>query len=100
MLVPERTLAAMGVPAWLRAPRPQDEELARLETAIEKRRNEARAARLREIRVKIEAGTPLSPGDEAAIAEAQRDRITLPGWVGARTDAVLADVRRRTAGSG
>jgi hypothetical protein len=100
MLVPERTLAAMGVPAWLRAPRPQDEELARLETAIEKRRNEARAVRLREIRAKIEHGTPLTAGDEAAVAEAQRDRVTFPGWVGARTDAVLADIRRRTADSG
>jgi len=100
MLIPEQTLAGMGVPAWLRAPRPQDEELARLETAIEKRRNEARAVRLREIRVKIENGLPLTAEDEAAVAEAQRDRITLSGWVGARTEAVLADIRRRTAATG
>jgi hypothetical protein len=100
ILVPEQTLATMGVPVWLRAPRPQDEELARLETAIEKRRNEARAVRLREIRTKIESGLPLTAEDEAAVAEAQRDRVTLPGWVGARSEAVLADIRRRTAATG
>ncbi|WGM47587.1 hypothetical protein KOAAANKH_02466 [Brevundimonas sp. NIBR10] len=97
MLVPEQTLAGLGIPAWLRAPRPQDEELARLERVIEQRRNEARAARLRDIRIKIERGVALTPEDEATIAEAQRDRVTLTDWVGTRSQAVLEEVRRRSA---
>ena len=97
MLVPERTLATLGVPAWLRADRPQDDELARLETALEKRRNAERAEALRAIRAKIEAGTPLTAEDEAAIAAAQAERVTLTGWVGAKYDAALAAVRTRAA---
>jgi hypothetical protein len=81
MLIPERMLAGLGVPAWLRTARPQDDELARLETAIERRKNEARAAQLREIRRKIEAGEPLSPADEAVVADAQKERVTLTGWI-------------------
>jgi hypothetical protein len=81
MLIPERMLAGLGVPAWLRTGRPQDDELARLETAIERRKNEARAAQLREIRRKIEAGEPLSPADEAVVADAQKERVTLTGWI-------------------
>ncbi len=100
MLIPERTLATIGVPAWLRASRPQDDELARIELALEQRRNEARAASLRTIRAKIEAGEPLTAEDEAAIAAAQADRVTLTGWVGKQYDAVQAEVRRRAATPG
>lgn len=81
MLIPERMLAGLGVPAWLRTGRPQDDELARLETAIERRKNEARAAQLREIRRKIEAGEALTPADEAVVADAQKERVTLTGWI-------------------
>ncbi|MEG3181339.1 hypothetical protein [Sphingomonas sp. LT1P40] len=97
MLVPESVLARLGIPAWLRAPRPQDEELARIERAIETRRNAARAATLRTIREKVERGEPLTPADQAAIAQAQRDRVTLTGWADARYQAVLAEVQRRMA---
>ena len=97
MIVPDQMLSQLGVPAWLRAPRPQDEELARIERAMEQRRNADRASRLREIRQKIEAGAPLTADDEAAIAAAQRDRVTLTDWVGARSQAVLAEVQRRSA---
>lgn len=100
MLVPERTLATIGVPAWLRASRPQDDELARIELALERRRNEARAATLRAIHAKIEAGEPLTAEDEAAIAAAQADRVTLTGWVGKQYDAVQAEVRRRATTPG
>jgi hypothetical protein len=95
MLVPQRMLAAVGVPAWLRAARPQDEELARLETLIEQRRNEQRAARLHAISAKIEAGEPLTPEDEAAVAAAQNDRVTLTGWIGKKYDAALAGISAR-----
>jgi hypothetical protein len=81
MLIPERMLAGLGVPAWLRTARPQDAELAALETAIEKRRNEARAAQLREIRRKVDAGEPLTPEDEAMVAAAKNERVTLTGWI-------------------
>lgn len=95
MLIPQRMLAAVGVPAWLRAARPQDEELARLETLIEQRRNEQRAARLHTISAKIEAGEPLTAEDEAAVASAQNDRVTLTGWIGRKYDAALAGISAR-----
>lgn len=97
MLVPQHMLAAVGVPAWLRAPRPQDEELARLETLIEKRRNEQRAAQLHAISAKIEAGETLTPADEAIVAAAQNDRVTLTGWIGKKYDAALAGITQRVA---
>jgi hypothetical protein len=97
MLVPQHMLAALGVPAWLRAPRPQDEELARLETLIEKRRNEQRAAQLHAISAKIEAGEALTPADEAIVAAAQNDRVTLTGWIGKKYDAALAGITQRVA---
>lgn len=84
MIIPERMLAGLGVPAWLRTARPQDAELAALETAIEKRKNEARAAQLREIRRKVEAGEPLTPEDEAMVAAAKTERVTLTGWIDAQ----------------
>jgi hypothetical protein len=97
MLIPQRMLAAIGVPAWLRADRPQDEELARLETLIEQRRNEQRAAQLRAISAKIEAGEALTPEDEAIVAAAQNDRVTLTGWIGRKYDAALAGITERVA---
>jgi hypothetical protein len=81
MLIPERMLATLGVPAWLRTARPQDDELARLETAIEKRKNELRATQLRAIRAKVEAGQPLTAEDEALVADAKNERLTLTGWI-------------------
>ena len=95
MLIPQRMLAAIGVPAWLRAERPQDEELARLETLIEKRKNEQRAAQLRAISAKIEAGEALTAEDEAVVAAAQNDRVTLTGWIGKKYDAVLTGISQR-----
>jgi hypothetical protein len=95
MLIPQRMLAAIGVPAWLRADRPQDEELARLETLIEERKNEQRAAELRAISAKIEAGEKLTPADEAIVAAAQADRVTLTGWFGKKYDAALAGISER-----
>jgi hypothetical protein len=95
MLVPQRMLAAVGVPAWLRADRPQDEELARLETLIEQRRNEQRAAQLHAISAKIEAGEALTAEDEAMVAAAQNDRVTLTGWIGKKYDAALAGISAR-----
>ncbi len=95
MLIPQRMLAAIGVPAWLRADRPQDEELARLETLIEKRRNEQRAVELRAISAKIEAGEKLTPEDEAIVAAAQADRVTLTGWIGRKYDSALAGISER-----
>jgi hypothetical protein len=95
MLIPQRMLAAIGVPAWLRADRPQDEELARLETLIEKRKNEQRAAELRAISAKIEAGERLTSEDEAIVAAAQADRVTLTGWIGKKYDAALAGISER-----
>jgi len=81
MIIPERMLAGLGIPAWLRTARPQDAELAALETAIERRKNEARAAQLRAIRRKVEAGEPLTPEDEALVAAAKTERVTLTGWI-------------------
>jgi len=95
MLIPQRMLAAVGVPTWLRADRPQDEELARLETLIEQHRNEQRAAQLHAISAKIEAGEALTPEDEAAVAAAQNDRVTLTGWIGKKYDAALAGISER-----
>jgi hypothetical protein len=95
MLIPQRMLAAVGVPVWLRADRPQDEELARLETLIEQRRNEQRAAQLHAISAKIEAGEALTPEDEAIVALAQNDRVTLTGWIGKKYDAALAGISAR-----
>ncbi len=95
MLIPQRMLAAIGVPAWARADRPQDEELARLETLIEQRRNEQRAARLHAISAKIEAGEALTAEDEAIVAAAQNDRVTLTGWIGKKYDAALAGIAAR-----
>jgi hypothetical protein len=92
MLIPERMLAALGIPAWLRTGRPQDEELARLETLMEKRRNEAQAAQLREIRGKLERNEPLTDADLAVVAQAQKDRVTLTGWFGDRYKDVEARV--------
>ena len=95
MLIPERTLAAIGVPAWLRASRPQDEELAKLESTIAARRNAERAAQLRVIRAKVERGETLSGDDQKIILAAQQDRVTLTGWAGERYRMVLDEVRRR-----
>jgi hypothetical protein len=97
MLIPQRMLAAVGVPAWLRADRPQDEELARLETLIEQRRNEQRAAQLHAISAKIEAGEALTAEDEAIVASAQNDRVTLTGWIGKKYDAALAGISERVS---
>lgn len=93
LLVPPQTLAALGVPAWLRADRPQDAELDRVELLIERRRNEARAAQLRAIRQKLEAGQPLSAEDEALIGEAKRDRTTLLAWLEQQSAAVQKRLR-------
>ncbi len=97
MLIPERMLAGLGVPAWLRTARPQDDELARLETAIERRKNEARAAELREIRRKIEAGEPLSAADEAVVADAKQERVTLTGWIDGQLKGLQAKLGSSTA---
>jgi hypothetical protein len=97
MLVPQSSLAALGIPAWLRTARPQDEELAQVEALIEKRRNEARAEQLHAIRLKIEAGEPLTAADEAIVANAQKDRATLTGWVGQKYDAALAGIQEHVA---
>jgi hypothetical protein len=97
MLIPQNILAALGIPAWLRVARPQDEELARVEAAIEERKNKARAEQLHAIRLKIEAGQPLTPADEAIVADAQKDRTTLTGWVGQKYDAALAGIQARVA---
>lgn len=94
MLIPERMLASLGIPAWLRTGRPQDEELARLETLIEKRRNEAQAAQLRDIRAKLERGEALTPADEAVVLQAQKDRVTLTRWFGNRYE----DLRKQVGG--
>ncbi|MEZ0243676.1 MAG: hypothetical protein ACAH11_09895 [Sphingomonas sp.] len=94
MLIPERVLAGLGIPAWLRTGRPQDEELARLETLMEKQRNERQAAQLREIRAKLERGEPLTPEDEAVVLQAQKDRVTLTGWFGNRYE----DLRKQVNG--
>lgn len=94
MLVPERTLAGLGVPAWLRAARPQDEELARIERIRIELDNRKRAAQLRYIRGKLEANQPLDAADEAAILAAQRDRVTLTSWFGDR----YADLARQVKG--
>lgn len=94
MLIPERMLAGLGIPAWLRTGRPQDEELARVETMLEKRRNEAQATALRAIRAKLENGVPLTPEDEAVVLQAQKDRVTLTGWFGNRYE----DLRKQVAG--
>jgi len=97
MLIPPATLAAVGIPAWLRVARPQDEELARVEALIEQRKNEARAEQLHAVRLKIEAGEPLTAEDEAIVADAQKDRTTLTGWVGQKYDAALAGVQAHVA---
>ncbi|QNA84924.1 hypothetical protein G4G27_13645 [Sphingomonas sp. So64.6b] len=97
MVVPQSTLAGLGIPAWLRAARPQDDELARIELALEQRRNQARAEQLRIVRVKIEAGEALTPEDEALVAAAQADRVTLTGWVGRKYDDALTGLRQRVA---
>jgi hypothetical protein len=97
MLIPPNTLAALGIPAWLRVARPQDEELAKVEALIEQRKNEARAAQLHAIRLKIEAGEPLTAKDEAIVADAQTDRTTLTGWVGEKYDSALAGVQAHVA---
>ena len=97
MLIPQNTLASLGIPAWLRVARPQDEELARVEALIEQRKNEAHAAQLHAIRLKIEAGQPLTPEDEAIVADAQKDRTTLTGWVGQKYDSVLAGIQAHVA---
>lgn len=94
MLIPERALAGLGIPAWLRTGRPQDDELARIETLREKQRNEAQAAALREIRAKLERGEALTPADEAVVLQAQKDRVTLTGWFGDRYD----DLRKQVSG--
>lgn len=93
MLVPERTLAALGVPAWLRAARPQDEELARIERLRIEGENMRRAIRLRQIRAKLEASQPLDGEDEAVILAAQKDRVTLTGWFGDRYDGLAKQVK-------
>lgn len=97
LLVPERTLAAIGIPAWLRADRPQDAELARLERAVEEQRNRARAEQLRVIRQKVERGESLSADDQAAILAAQRDRITLTGWASAQWATLVERVGENVA---
>lgn len=94
MLIPERALAGLGIPAWLRTGRPQDDELARIETLREKQRNEAQAAALRAIRAKLERGEVLTPEDEAVVLQAQKDRVTLTGWFGDRYD----DLRKQVSG--
>lgn len=94
MLIPERMLAGLGIPAWLRTGRPQDDELARIETLREKQRNEAQAAALREIRGKLERGEALTPADEAVVLQAQKDRVTLTQWFGNRYD----DLRKQVSG--
>lgn len=88
MLLPPRTLAALGVPAWLRADRPQDAELDKVELLIERRRNEERAAQLRAIREKLEKGQSLSAEDEALVGEARQDRTTLLKWLEQQSAAV------------
>ncbi|MFS2112056.1 hypothetical protein ACCC88_20355 [Sphingomonas sp. Sphisp140] len=93
MLVPERMLAALGVPAWLRAGRPQDEELARIERLRLERANAERAEQLRTIRRKLEAGKPLNAEDEAVILAAQKDRVTLTGWFGDRYNDLARQVK-------
>lgn len=93
MLIPERALAGLGVPAWLRTGRPQDDELARIETLREKQRNEAQAAALRAVRAKLERGEPLTPADEAVVLQAQKDRVTLTRWFGDRYDDLRKQVR-------
>ncbi len=93
MLVPERTLAALGVPAWLRAARPQDEELARIERIRLERENSRRAAALQRIRRKLEANQPLDAADEAVILAAQKDRVTLTGWFGDRYNDLAKQVK-------
>lgn len=95
MLIPERMLASLGIPAWLRTARPQDDELAALETAIEKRKNEQRAEQLRAIRAKVEAGQPLSAEDEALVADAKKERVTLTGWI----DGQLQSLGKRIDGA-
>jgi hypothetical protein len=94
MLIPPQTLDRIGVPAWLTADRPQDEELARIEQVMERRRNEEQAARLRSIREKLEAGQPLSAEDEALIGTARRDRATLGAWVERQYSAVQAQLAK------
>lgn len=94
MLIPERMLAALGIPAWLRTGRPQDDELARIETLREKQRNEAQTAQLRAIRAKLERGEALTPADEAVVLQAQKDRVTLTGWFGNRYE----DLRKQVSG--
>lgn len=94
MLIPERMLAGLGVPAWLRTARPQDAELAAIETAIEKRKNEARAEQLRAIRRKVEAGEPLTAADEAVVADAKRERVTLTAWIDGQLKAIAAGLSR------
>ena len=93
MLVPERTLAALGVPAWLRAGRPQDEELAAVERLRLERANALRAEQLRAIRRKLEANQPLTAEDEAVILAAQKDRVTLTGWFGDRYSDLAKQVK-------
>jgi hypothetical protein len=93
MLVPERTLAALGVPAWLRAGRPQDEELAAVERLRVERANAVRAGQLRAIRGKLERNEPLTPEDEAVILAAQQDRVTLTGWFGDRYNDLAKQVK-------
>lgn len=92
MLIPERALASLGVPAWMRTGRPQDDELAKVERLVEQRRNEARAAQLREIRTRLERGEAITPEDEAVIAAAKQDRVTLTGWMGDRYKDLEASV--------
>ncbi|NYT40344.1 hypothetical protein HZY97_06230 [Sphingomonas sp. R-74633] len=93
MLVPERTLAGLGVPAWLRAGRPQDEELATVERLRVERANALRAEQLRAIRRKLEANQPLDAADEAVILAAQKDRVTLTGWFGDRYTDLAKQVK-------
>ena len=97
MLIPERMLAALGVPVWLRTARPQDDELAAVETAMEKRRNEALATQLREIRRKVEAGETLTAEDEAVVAGAKQERVTLTGWIEQRLAALGQPAKAKAA---
>lgn len=99
MLVPEHTLAALGVPAWLRAGRPQDEELAAVERLRLERANAQRAEQLRAIRRKLEANQPLDATDEAVILAAQKDRVTLTGWFGDRYNDLAKQVKGLAAPS-
>lgn len=92
MLIPERALASLGMPAWMRTGRPQDDELAKVERLMEQRRNEARATQLREIRARLERGEPITPADEAVIAAAKSERVTLTGWMGDRYRELEASV--------